>query len=160
MPATFTPRPTGALVAAAAFLSSVVAASPAFAGACPAEHELSEPRTLVAPPGVGTARIVLDGVDLSGWRGVEGLALRMRKLIVAVGGFVPLHWHNDRPSIVYVVAGAIIAHSSFCAEPIVHVTGDWTPEFGAGHAHWWENKSGAEVLLISTDVVPTDKVDY
>jgi hypothetical protein len=146
---------------AVAAAAAVTAASlPAVAGECPAGQLLSTPRELTAPPDVGTMRQVLASVDLSGWRGVDGLALRMRRLVVAKDGFVPLHWHNDRPSVVYVVSGEIIEHSTFCAVPIVHKAGEWTPEFGDFHGHWWENKSGAEVVLLSTDVVPLEAVNY
>jgi quercetin dioxygenase-like cupin family protein len=78
----------------------------------------------------------------------------MRRLTVAVDGIVPTHEHHDRPSIVLIQSGEIIEHSAFCAVPILHKAGDSTPEFGPGHKHWWENKSGAPVVLISTDVVP------
>lgn len=146
-----------AVIGAAAVLFAASIA-PAIAGECPEADRVDTPLTLTAPPDVGTVRQVLNYVDLTGWRGVDGLALRMRRLIVAKDGFVPLHWHDDRPSIVYVVSGEIIEHSALCKTPIVHKAGDSTPEFGPGHAHWWENKSGKEVVLISTDAVPNEMV--
>ncbi|HEX6011029.1 MAG TPA: hypothetical protein VFY87_04325 [Geminicoccaceae bacterium] len=148
--------PAPALVAAALAFG----ASAAQAGECPPEHKLAQPRELTAPPDVGTMRQVLTSVDMSGWRKVDGLALRMRRLVVAKDGFVPLHYHNDRPSIVYVVSGEIVEHATFCGVPILHKAGEWTPEFGDFMGHRWENRSGAEVVLISTDVVPLENVNF
>lgn len=158
MPNSFALR--AAAATAAATVALTLASLPALAGECPADQLLAKPRELTAPPDIGTMRQVLASVDLSGWRGVDGLALRMRRLVVAKDGFVPLHWHNDRPSVVYVVTGEIIEHSTFCAVPIIHKAGEWTPEFGDFHGHWWENKSGAEVVLLSTDLVPLEAVNY
>ncbi len=156
-----TPRKSSRHFLAAMLASAAIfTATGAMAGQCPEDQMLQEPRQLTAPPDVGTQREVLDWVDLTGWRNVDGLALRMRRLTTAKDGFVPLHWHNDRPSIVYVVSGEIIEHSVFCKVPILHKAGEHTPEFGPNHAHWWENKSGSEVVLISTDVVPLENVNF
>jgi quercetin dioxygenase-like cupin family protein len=98
-------------------------------------------------------------VDLTGWRGLGHFVLRTRRLVIAVDGIVPYHTHEDRPSIVTVVSGEIVEHNAHCAVPIVHKPEDSTPGFGAGHAHWWENKSGAEVVLLSSDIVPLEMMD-
>ena len=150
-------RPVGraALVAGLAIL----AAGTAQAGSCPTDKVLTEPRKIAEAPDVGIKRETLSIVNLNGWRGTGDLRLRTRRLTVAVGGIVPTHQHDDRPSIVYVVKGEIIEHSAFCAVPILHREGDWTPEFGKGHAHWWENKTDKEVVLTSSDVVPPDMLD-
>lgn len=73
---------------------------------------------------------------------------------VASGGVVPTHNHTDRPSIVLIVEGEIIEHNAFCAVEILYRAGDATVEAGEGHTHWWENRSGAPVVIISTDVLP------
>lgn len=134
-------------------------ATGATAGSCPADQALTEPREIENAPDVGVERPVLHEVVLTGWRGMGSFHLRMRRLTVAVDGIVPTHKHDDRPSIVLVQSGEIIEHSAFCAVPILHKAGDSTPEFGVGHAHWWENKSGQPVVLISTDVVPVEVMD-
>jgi quercetin dioxygenase-like cupin family protein len=147
------------------FAAAVVVwgAAPAYAGACPPDKVLKTPREIENAPDIGVERPVLHEVDLTGWRNMGHFYLRMRRLTVAVNGVVPTHEHHDRPSIVLIQTGEIIEHSAFCAVPILHKAGDSTPEFGPGHKHWWENKSGAPVILISTDVVPfevmtTDKM--
>lgn len=146
--------------AAATFAAfALLAAPPASAGSCPPDHVLATPRQIEEAPDVGVEREILSMVDLNGWRGVNHLFLRTRRLTVAVDGIVPYHEHDDRPSIVYVVSGEIIEHSRFCAVPILHRAGEWTPEFGAGHAHWWENRSGQVVVLLSSDVVPPEMME-
>lgn len=139
-----------------AAIMTVVATPSVFAGACPADKVLKTPRQIENAPDVGIERPVLQEVDLTGWRNMGNFKLRMRRLTVAKDGIVPTHDHDDRPSIVLVQTGEIIEHSAFCSVPILHKAGDSTPEFGAGHRHWWENKSGAPVVLISTDVVHFD----
>jgi quercetin dioxygenase-like cupin family protein len=85
--------------------------------------------------------------------------LRTRRLVVAPGGIVPTHSHDDRPALVYVVNGEIIEHSTHCAVPIVWRGGEDSPEFGPGYGHWWENKTDKEVVLISSDVVDQETID-
>jgi quercetin dioxygenase-like cupin family protein len=139
-----------------AFLAAalVMGAASALAGSCPPDQVLKSPRQIENAPDVGVDRPILHEVDLTGWRNMGHFYLRMRRLTVAVDGVVPTHEHHDRPSIVLIQSGEIIEHSAFCAVPILHKTGDSTPEFGPGHKHWWENKSGKPVVLISADVVP------
>jgi quercetin dioxygenase-like cupin family protein len=134
-------------------------ATSALAGQCPADQVLTEPREIENAPDVGVERPVLHEVVLTGWRGMGSFHLRMRRLTVAVGGIVPTHAHDDRPSIVLIQTGEIVEHSAFCAVPILHKAGDSTPEFGIGHAHWWENLTDQPVVLISTDVVPVAMKD-
>ena len=110
-------------------------------------------------PDRGVEREILSMVNLKGWRGVGDLLLRTRRLTVAKDGIVPTHEHDDRPSIVYIITGELIEHSAFCSVPILHRAGEWTPEFGEGHKHWWENKSGIEVVLLSSDVVPPEMMN-
>ncbi|OYW62484.1 MAG: hypothetical protein B7Z31_00875 [Rhodobacterales bacterium 12-65-15] len=133
---------------------ALAATSAALAGQCPADQVLTEPRQIEEAPDVGVTRPVLHAVDLTGWRGMGSFNLRMRMLTVDVGGTVPTHAHDDRPSIIYVVSGEIVEHNSFCAVPIVHKAGDSTPEFGQGHRSWWANKTDQPVVLISADVIP------
>jgi quercetin dioxygenase-like cupin family protein len=127
---------------------------------CPAEHRLTEARTLEAPPDEGAIREVLTHVPIGGWRGVEGLSLRIRRITVAPGGFVPLHYHNDRPSVDYMIEGELVEHATFCAVPIVHRAGDSASRFGDFFGHWWKNETDRPVVLVSADVVPDDLVDY
>lgn len=137
---------------------ALVAPAGAFAASCPPEHVLTEPREIENAPDVGIDRPVLATVDLTGWRGMGNFLLRMRRITVAPNGIVPTHWHNDRPSIVFIMEGEIIEHSTFCAVPVLHKTGE-SPEFGDSHGHWWENNTTEPVVILSTDVVPFEMKD-
>jgi quercetin dioxygenase-like cupin family protein len=139
--------------------AALIASGAAFAGECPTEYVLATPRAVEEKPDIGVARPTLTVVHLKDWRGVGDLYLRMRQLTIAANGIVPTHQHDDRPSIVYVAKGELIEHSSFCAVPILHKEGEWSPEFGAGHEHWWENRTGKEVVVISADVIPPEFFD-
>lgn len=154
-------RPTraSALFAAIVAGATMLIGSQASAGECPADKALATPRMIEDKPDIGVKRDTLSVVALKGWRGVGDLYLRTRRLIVAVDGIVPTHQHDDRPSIVFIAKGEILEHSAFCAVPILHREGEWTPEFGKGHEHWWENKSGKEVVLLSSDVIPPEYFD-
>ena len=154
-------RPRAALAAAVAAFATLALALPggAQAGHCPADKVLTQPQPVRDAPDVGVSREILSMVALKGWRGVGELYLRTRRLVVAPHGIVPTHEHDDRPSIVYVVSGEIWEHSAFCAVPIQHRAGEWTPEFGPGHKHWWENRTGNRVVLLSSDVVPPEMME-
>jgi hypothetical protein len=138
---------------------SVLGSAQVQAGECPADKVLKAPRTLENVAEKSLKRETLAVIPLKGWRGVGDLLLRTRRLTIGPGGFVPTHFHNDRPSIVFIVKGEIIEHSNSCSVPILHKAGEWTPEFGDFHGHWWENKTGSEVVLTSSDVIPPDQQD-
>lgn len=146
---------------ASAFLAggAWLGATTALAGECPKDKILAQPRVIDEKPDIGVKRETLDTVALKGWRNVGDLHLRMRRLTIAVDGIIPTHQHDDRPSIVYIVKGELIEHSTACAVPILHRENEWSPEFGPGHAHWWENKTGKEVVVLSADVIPPEYFD-
>lgn len=146
-------------IVGAALLMTAFGLAQAQAGECPADKVLKAPRQLPDVAEKDLKRETLAVIPLKGWRGVGDLLLRTRRLTIGPGGFVPTHYHNDRPSIVFIVKGEIYEHSNQCSVPILHRAGEWTPEFGDFHGHWWENKSGSEVVLTSSDVIPPDQQD-
>jgi quercetin dioxygenase-like cupin family protein len=129
------------------------------AGSCPKDKVLTEPRKIESMDSVSVSRETLSTVKLAGWRGIGDLFLRTRRLTIAGHGVVPTHNHEDRPSIVYIVKGELVEHSTLCSVPITHKAGEWTPEFGPGHAHWWENKTANEAVVTSSDVVDQETID-
>ena len=149
-------RPAVGIVAAAVLM---LGAGQALAGSCPPEKVLKNPRSIESKDSVGVTRETLSTVNLKGWRSVGDLFLRTRRLTIAGHGVVPTHTHDDRPSIVFVVKGELIEHSTFCAVPTRHKAGDWTPEFGEGHGHWWENPNSTEAIVTSSDVVDQETID-
>ncbi|WP_284180283.1 cupin [Rhabdaerophilum sp. SD176] len=129
------------------------------ADGCPADKVLKQPRKLDDIPEKHLKRETLAEIKLEGWRKVGDLLLRMRRLTIQPGGFVPTHYHDDRPSIVYIISGEIWEHSSFCSVPIHHKANQHTPEFGDFQGHWWENKGNVPTVLISADVIPPEYRD-
>jgi quercetin dioxygenase-like cupin family protein len=145
--------------AAAIILASVALPGVALAGSCPKDQVLTKPRKIEDVAEKDLKRETLAEVKLKGWRGVGDLLLRTRRLTIGPGGFVPTHYHDDRPSIVFIVSGEIIEHSTFCAVPILHRAGEYTEEFGDFHGHWWENKGSVPAVLTSSDVIPPEYRD-
>jgi quercetin dioxygenase-like cupin family protein len=141
---------------ALACLSSITAAQ---AGSCPKDKVLTTPRSIESKDSVGVERETLATVKLAGWRGVGELFLRTRRLTIAPHGVIPTHDHEDRPSIVYIVSGELIEHSTLCSVPIHHKAGEWTPEFGPGHAHWWDNPTDKPAVVTSSDVVDQETIN-
>lgn len=138
-----------------AFLAAAtLTAGAAHAGSCPSDKVLETARTLSPKTGPGYDGAVAASIDLSGWRDMGNFKLRLRTLTIPPKGVVPLHNHGDRPAIVHVVSGELIEHNALCEAPIVHKAGETTPEFGAAHAHWWENPLNEPVIAVSADVVP------
>jgi len=131
----------------------------ASAGSCPADKVLTTPRDIGDHKNNLVTKSTLTLVPLAGWRGNTDLNLRLRYFHIPVGGVVPTHEHNDRPSIVYILQGEIYEYSALCSVPILHKAGESTPEFGQNHAHWWENKGTVEVILTSSDIVETGQLD-
>ena len=127
------PIPAAAMALTLALWSSAVLAGPAPpVEKCPSDQRLAKPQELVAPPDEGAIREVLSYADMTGWHGVGGLALRIRRITVKPGGFVPLHYHYDRPSVDFIVQGELVEHNTFCAVPIVHKAGNYLVR-SAGH---------------------------
>ena len=150
---------TSFLSAAATLLVAATLATGALAESCPKDQVLTTPRVLEQMPAGKLMREVIANVRLEGWRDMGGFLLRMRRLELQPGGFVPTHDHTDRPAIVYIVKGTVTEHNNFCAVPIVHTAGSVTEEFGPGFMHWWENTGNEVVTFISTDVLPYESKD-
>jgi quercetin dioxygenase-like cupin family protein len=149
-------RPATTIAALAALLAGTTWVQ---AGECPADKVLKTPRKIESKDSVAVTRETLATIKLTGWRGVGDLFLRTRKLTIGPKGVVPTHEHDDRPSIVYIVSGELIEHSTFCSVPIRHKAGEWTPEFGPGHAHWWENPTNKPAVVTSSDVVDQETIN-
>ena len=126
------------LVAAAVFAGGLTLAGSAFAGSCPADKLRPDGsgEKMNAAAAKDVSDTVLTSIDLA----KEPLALkdrllRLRRLEIKPGGVVPWHSHGDRPAIIYIVQGEIVAYASTCAVPIVHRAGETSTE-GHATAHW------------------------
>jgi quercetin dioxygenase-like cupin family protein len=94
----------------------------------------------------------LGGVDLGPEiAGMAGRQLRMRMVTIEPGGvFGPLHDHQDRPGIVYILQGTITDHRNGIAT-------DYGPGLGwpedRNTLHWLENRGNIPAVEISVDIV-------
>lgn len=141
-----------ALVAGALLAGLSLAAPAAFAGECPADKIAGNAVAPVSYGPKGVTDKVLSQIDLADEKvALKGHLMRVRRLEIQPGGIVPWHSHADRPALIYVVSGEIVEHASTCRVPIVHKAGEVAREMHAT-SHWWENKSGAAVVLLSFDL--------
>ncbi len=134
-----------------AALALAGAASPAFAGECPAGQSGTNPLAGAATMPKGVTDTVLSTVDLGPEINVPGRSLRLRKLVVQPGGIVPMHSHVDRPALIMTMSGTVTEYRSSCLVPIVHRAGEVAHEAG-GISHWWKNTGTTVAVLFSSDV--------
>jgi quercetin dioxygenase-like cupin family protein len=83
--------------------------------------------------------------------GMAGRQLRMRMVTIEPGGvFGPMHDHQDRPGIVYILQGTITDHRD-------GVDTDYGPGVGwpedRNTMHWLENTGTTPAVEISVDIV-------
>lgn len=132
-------------------LLAVTAATPAFAGQCPADKNAANALTGSPTMPKAVTDMVIGSVDLGAEINVPDRQLRTRRLVVQPGGIVPLHSHKDRPALIYTVSGQITEYRSSCAVPILHKAGDIARE-ADGISHYWINHGKVPAVLLSSDV--------
>ncbi|MEM9010602.1 MAG: cupin domain-containing protein [Pseudomonadota bacterium] len=79
------------------------------------------------------------------------LGFRTRYVTLAPGGIVPIHSHEGRPALTYIISGEAIEHRSDTDGPIVRRAGEVTMDVG-GIAQWWENAGDVPVVMLVGDV--------
>ena len=140
------------LTFAIATAGSMVVASAAVAGECPADKMKANAREKVDYKPVGVSDVTLGSIDLGKQPAhIEGRELGFRKLTIEPGGIVPWHSHDDRPALIFVQQGEIVEYASNCEVPITHKAGDIRPEV-SGTSHWWKNLGKETVILYVGDV--------
>jgi quercetin dioxygenase-like cupin family protein len=138
-------------LATLAVLALASAASPAFAGSCPAGQTGANPLTGAATMPKAVTDTVISTVDLGSEINVPSRSLRLRKLVLQPGGIVPMHSHVDRPALILTQSGSVTEYRSNCLVPIVHRAGEVSNEAG-GISHWWKNTGKTVAILYSSDV--------
>jgi quercetin dioxygenase-like cupin family protein len=109
----------------------------------------------VVPPTRGVSQTLLGTVDLGPeLEGLAGRQLRMRLFTFEPGAvFGPLHDHQGRPGMVYVLEGTITDHRDGVAT-------DYGPGLGWAEdhetLHWLENRGSSPAVEVSIDIVRTD----
>lgn len=138
--------------------AAMLASTGVRAAECPKDQVLAHSHEIEWKQDVGIRRKTLELVDLTGWKQIGDLRMRMRRLTIPPGGVIPTHSHADRPALVYFVKGETIEHSDKCGVAIVHRAGESDIEWG-NYQHWWENKTDSDVVLIGVDIVSPDFLD-
>ena len=126
---------------------------PALALSAIAGHSLAEVGSDVGPPAktTGFDEQLLDEVDLGREiPGMEGRALRIRRITIAPGGASALHDHVDRPGTVYVLHGKVVDHRNGVATEYGPGLG-WPEDRST--THWIENRERTPAEEISVDIV-------
>ena len=81
---------------------------------------------------------------------MTGRQLRQRLLTIEPGGYIGMHSHKDRPSVVYFVQGTDTVIRDDGTSKTFH-PGDTTGEPGTT-VHWHRNDGKDAVILITTDI--------
>ncbi len=82
---------------------------------------------------------------------LAGRQLRMRMVTIQPGGvFGPIHDHQDRPGIVYILQGTITDHRNGVARGYGPGVG-WPEDRNT--RHWLENRGAIPAVEISVDIV-------
>lgn len=84
--------------------------------------------------------------------GLAGRELRAREIVIAPGGVIAVHRHQQRPGVAYILEGEIVEHRNDADGPILRRAGDAAFE-KTGVIHWWENASQATVRALVVDIV-------
>jgi len=105
-----------------------------------------------APQGDHLVRqTLLTTVDLTkALRRLEARELRMSRVTVAPHGHIGLHSHEDDPTVVYVIDGALTNHHRDGTTLELHA-GQAFAEFGS-KAHWVENKGPDPATFVFASV--------
>lgn len=135
--------------------TAIGAATPAFAGQCPAGQERTNALANHPTAPSMVTDDVIGSVDLGREIGVNGRDLRLRRLVVQPGGIVPYHSHQGRPALIITVSGQITEYRSTCGVGIVHQAGEVARE-ADGIAHYWVNEGNSPAVLLSADVKAQD----
>jgi quercetin dioxygenase-like cupin family protein len=121
-----------------------------------AEHARAQALQAAGPTanrGIESVKL-LGTVALAGEiEGAGNRVLRVRELVIAPGGVVAVHRHEQRPGVAYVLEGEMTEFRGEGAQPIVHAAGsaafEWT-----GVTHWWENRGAVPARALVVDLVP------
>ena len=81
---------------------------------------------------------------------MAGRQLRLRVLTIQPGGYIGLHSHKDRPSVVYFLQGTDTVIRDDGTSQTFH-PGDTTGEPGTT-VHWHRNDGNDPVILVTADI--------
>jgi len=89
------------------------------------------------------------------YSGMAGRQLRLRILTIEPGGYIGMHTHKDRPSVVYFMQGTDTVIRDDGTSQTFR-PGDTTGEPGST-VHWHRNDGKDNVVLVTADIFNTGK---
>jgi len=87
--------------------------------------------------------------------GMAGRQLRMRIYKIEPGGYVGMHTHKDRPTVVYFLQGTLTVVASDGTSKTFRA-GDMSSS-GKDTEHWAKNDGRDDVLMLAVDIFPPKK---
>ena len=87
--------------------------------------------------------------------GMAGRQLRLRVLTIEPGGYIGMHSHKNRPSVVYFLQGTDTVTRDDGTSKTFHA-GDTTAEPGTT-VHWHRNDGKDDVVLVTADIFKAQK---
>lgn len=87
--------------------------------------------------------------------GMAGRQLRMRIYKIQPGGYVGMHTHKDRPTVVYYLQGSLKVTASDGTSKTFHA-GDMSSS-GKDTTHWAKNDGKDDVMMLAVDVFHAKK---
>lgn len=132
-------------------------AQPASAQVVPEhEHDISRREGVDGP----TANRGIEAVKSLGHVSLKGeidnpdeRILRAREIVIAPGGVVAVHQHDQRPGLAYILEGELVEHRNDADQPLLRGPGAISFE-KTGVTHWWENRGEINARAIVVDIVP------
>jgi quercetin dioxygenase-like cupin family protein len=100
---------------------------------------------------IGITEELMNASEMNG--AFTGNVVRLRRIIIAPGGVVPWHNHDERQGMGLIVSGVFTEYLNNCRVPIPRGPGSISREI-EGVYHYWRNEGDEPVLLIAADVVP------
>lgn len=127
------------LIAASAVVILIAVGSTAAQQAKPTENK-------------GLKADVLTSIDLGkqGLNDYNSRQMRMRKVTLAPGGVLAYHSHSNRPTMDYIIKGAVLEHRDGASDRI-YKAGDTITE-NTDVNHWVENKGKVPAELVAIDL--------
>ena len=95
---------------------------------------------------------VLTTIDLGkqGLNDYNSRQMRMRKIVLAPGGVIAYHSHSNRPTMDYIIKGAVLEHRDGVPDR-VYKAGDTITE-NTDVNHWLENKGDVPFEVVVIDL--------
>ena len=112
-----------------------------------------EPRLQGPTQSIGIESVQILGQTSLGneFAAFKGKQLRSRLFSLQPDAIIGQHTHQERSGFVYVLSGEILEYRNDAAEAILHQTGSLIVEEN-GVEHYWENRSGTDVKILSFDI--------